>query len=47
MYSDLALWDFADFGVFITKSTRKIDAMTLVVSPDMYGGSKITCAGAT
>ncbi|KAA6377983.1 MAG: putative Wdr19 protein [Streblomastix strix] len=47
IFADSALWDFANFGIFITKSSRKIDAVTLVVSPDMYGGARITYSGCT
>ncbi|KAA6390117.1 MAG: hypothetical protein EZS28_014355 [Streblomastix strix] len=47
IFADSALWDFADFGIFITKSTRKIDAVTLVISLYMYGVARITCAGCT
>ncbi|KAA6400144.1 MAG: hypothetical protein EZS28_004329 [Streblomastix strix] len=47
IFADSALLDFADIGIFIIKSTHKSHHTTFEVSPDIYGGARITCAGFT
>ncbi|KAA6383120.1 MAG: hypothetical protein EZS28_021352 [Streblomastix strix] len=47
IFADSALWDFADFGIFIMKSSCKFHHTTFEVSLYIYRGARITCAGFT